>query len=414
MMNKVSAIRTVAAVSALLCGSLSAADLGQARVRSYLGQPLVVDVPLVIEGQDESGQLTAIASGTLADPSGADRTLALTHEVRRYQSGQHFIRLTSSTPVDASRVTVWLMIEGPYGKASRSFPLKLHAKASGPGTKTSTTTTTAPPAPARPAQSSPRLTIGALAAANAQLDEETRRVSALVAQQQQALTAQAALVARQHEQLATLDRQSRHAADVTNAARAQLDERSHVLNALSAQLNGLLDAPADSEPASAPVEPHGDTTPGKAAVDTSQVTAPALPADTGAPPIAPGPASTLAPPVPAQGSPRPAAPPAGRTTIPGENGPAHGSTWLWVAVGALTAALTGSAFFHWRQRSPRTSCAAAASCTAWPPGWERLHTRPGAKGIPGMIQVPSTAATLLWVDASGLTDSLIEHIRHRD
>ncbi|MFC4526052.1 hypothetical protein ISN76_02230 [Dyella halodurans] len=426
-MNKVPAICMATAVSALLSGPLPAADLGQARVRSYRGQIVVIDVPLVMEGKGESSQLKTIATGSITDAtgSGEDHALGFSHEIRRYESGQHFVRLTSTAPVEASRLTVWMMVESPYGKASRTFQLKMPVKPA-PKEANADATADALPAPTKSAKPAPRVTANTLAAMNARLDEETRRITALVQQQRQALAAQASLLDRQRAQLAAIDRQRENVAAITAAAQAQLEERGNVLRGLSSELNSLLGTP-DNAPVAAPESTDPDQASSMEAVSSSssavaydRASEPATGGPTAASPLAPSAPSTPNP-APASGTPRAAtrdaatpaiqAVPSAVTTTPHQS-----SASFWIAIATLTGALAGSVYLHVRARPPRREDAARwrSGEPSVAPARLALYGLDAARGSgndPGALNKPLTGAAPMWIDASGLTDSLLDNMR---
>ena len=422
-MNKVPAICMATAVSALLSGPLPAADLGQARVRSYRGQIVVIDVPLVMEGKGESSQLKTIATGSITDATegGEDHALGFSHEIRRYESGQHFVRLTSTTPIEASRLTVWVMVESPYGKASRTFQLKMPVKPA-PKEANADATADALPMQTKSAKPAPRITASTLAAMNARLDEETRRVAALVQQQRQAVAAQASLLERQRAQLAAIDRQRENVAAVTAAAQAQLEERRQVLSGLSSELNSLLGTP-DAAPVAAPESTDLDEASSMEAASSSSPVAASEPATAG-----PTAASPVAPSAPSTPSP----PPASRTPLAATRDAAiqaiqpvpssdtttqhQSSASFWIAIATLTGALAGSVYLHLRTRPPRREHAprwrsgepSAAPARLALYGLDAAH---GSGNAPGALNKPLTGAAPMWIDASGLTDSLLDNMR---
>jgi hypothetical protein len=419
-MNKVSAICVAGAVCAVLCSPLSAADLGQARVRSHRNEVLVIDVPLVMEGKGESDQFTVVATGTVASAEG-DHTLAFSHEVRHYQSGQHFVRLTSATAVDAAKLTVWMMVDSPYGKASRTFQLNLQASADGAERNRAGAINAT--ARVQPAASVPHATLGSLAAMNARLDEDTQRIAALVAQQRQDLAAQMTQLERQRAQLAAMDRQSHEAAAITSATKAQLDERNRLLSGLGAELNDLLGTPG-GEAAVTPFPPH-EQSPGKVLPSPASTT---RDNESGLLPVTPAKASTAGA-APAAGTPdadqsQPpkktthagAAPAINTKSAAATTARSRSNTPLWVGIAILGAALTGNVLLSWRKgwlgkhhkSDPALTGISGAPRT---PKLYGLHVTPASTSVPDVIGISLTGSAPLWVDATGLTDDLVEQMR---
>lgn len=418
-MNKLPAICVAGAVCVALCSPLSAADLGQARVRSHRNEILVIDVPLVMEGKGESDQLTVVATGTVVSGEG-DHTVAFSHDVRRYQSGQHFVRLTSATTVDAAKLSVWMMVDSPYGKASRTFRLNLPANPDSiEGNRVDTVT---PPAHVPPAAPATHATISSLAAMNARLDEDTQRIAALVTQQRQDLAAQVTQIERQRAQLAAMDHQSHEAAAIASAAKAQLDERKRLLSGLGTELNDLLGAPGN-EPAVAPL--RHEESPGNALTSPASTTRnddsgpmPVIPAkasSTGAPPAA-GTAEADPSRAPKKANQPSAVLTTGTKPSAATTTPSRSNAPLWVAIAILGTALTGNMLLSWRKgwlgkHHTGDQGLTCTSRTRRTPRLYGLHVTPASTSVPGVIGISLTSATPLWIDATGLTEDLVEQMR---
>jgi pilus assembly protein FimV len=116
---------------ALTLGStqLLAVDFGQVRVLSNLGQPLLAEIPLHGASLAELKNLTA----SLASPGEYERagiiggrtSVPLSFSVVAGTGGQHFIRISSSAPVDDPYLDLLLDVNTAAGKSVHEFAILL-------------------------------------------------------------------------------------------------------------------------------------------------------------------------------------------------------------------------------------------------------------------------------------------------
>lgn len=141
-------------VALTLCSTqLLAVDFGQVRVLSNLGQPLLAEIPLHGASPAELKDLTA----SLASPGEYERagivggraSVPLSFSVVAGPGGQHFIRISSSAPVDDPYLDLLLDVNTATGKSVHEFAILLDP----PGaTEAPVARAQAPaPAPASPA-----------------------------------------------------------------------------------------------------------------------------------------------------------------------------------------------------------------------------------------------------------------------
>ena len=108
---------------------LLAVDFGQVRVLSNLGQPLLAEIPLHGASPAELKGLTA----SLASPgeyeragiSGGRTTVPLSFSVVAGQGGEHFIRISSTAPVDDPYLDLLLDVNTAAGKSVHEFAILL-------------------------------------------------------------------------------------------------------------------------------------------------------------------------------------------------------------------------------------------------------------------------------------------------
>ena len=118
-------------VIALTLGStqLLAVDFGQVRVMSNLGQPLRAEIPVRGATPAELQNLTAkLASGDeyeRAGITGGRIKVPLNFSVVAGRGGQHFIRITSATPVDDPYLDLLLDVNTAAGKSVHEFAILL-------------------------------------------------------------------------------------------------------------------------------------------------------------------------------------------------------------------------------------------------------------------------------------------------
>jgi hypothetical protein len=410
-MNKLTSIWALA-ILVLACSPSFAADLGQARVRSQRGEPLVVDVPLVFEGKDESDTISIVATGSDAASAGASH-IALAHELRRLDNGRYVVRLTSADPVSVAKLTLWVMAESAYGKASRNFQLPLRAASSASAAETSTTPARSAATAVRP---SSRLTAGSLAAMNASLDEEAQRIRAVVARQRQDMLAQVNQIETQRRQLAQIGGQSQIAAEVTAKAQAQLNQRSEALRGLQDDLNEVIGPTGGHAPAV-------DKAAGQDGSEIQAVTSAAVTRDADVAqaisqaPSAPTRTETTAS---TRTSEALAVIPARHRAVPTPtsevaSADTSGDPLVWWVMSGLAAGLAGTVYIERRKRlaaaaQPHDDAQPEARRPAWPAALEHLHMDPGFTDAASCAK-PLKDEQRTWAEASGLTDNLIQSMR---
>jgi pilus assembly protein FimV len=167
---------------ALALGSsqVLALDLGQVRVKSALGQPLLAEIPLTpanpAELQDLSVQLASSEEFARAGIVGGRTAIPLHFSVVGAASGHPMIRITSSVAVDNPYLDLLIEVNGKAGRSVREFAILLDPPGSQPAAAapshaapshsarraTSTTTAAARPATAasRPSATRPAVTNG--------------------------------------------------------------------------------------------------------------------------------------------------------------------------------------------------------------------------------------------------------------
>jgi pilus assembly protein FimV len=113
---------------ALALGSTQAAavELGQAHVKSALGQPLLVEIPVTQASQAELQSLSAqLASNDAFVKAGGERpTIPLQFSVAD-EGGHKLIRVTSSAPVDDPYLDLLVEVSSTTGSSVREFAILL-------------------------------------------------------------------------------------------------------------------------------------------------------------------------------------------------------------------------------------------------------------------------------------------------
>ncbi|GLQ96594.1 FimV/HubP family polar landmark protein [Dyella mobilis] len=113
---------------ALALGSTQAAavELGQAHVKSALGQPLLVDIPVTQASSDELQTLRAqlASSDAFAKIGGERPTIPLQFSVAD-EGGHKVIRVTSSSPVDDPYLDLLVEVTSGTGSTVREFAILL-------------------------------------------------------------------------------------------------------------------------------------------------------------------------------------------------------------------------------------------------------------------------------------------------
>src|SRR5690348_1216737 len=141
---------------ALALGSsqVLALDLGQVRVKSALGQPLLAEIPLTpanpAELQNLSVQLASSEEFARAGIVGGRTAIPLHFSVVGAGSGHPVIRITSSVAVDNPYLDLLIEVNGKAGRTVREFAILLDPPGSQPAA--------APvaPAPAAPSHTASR------------------------------------------------------------------------------------------------------------------------------------------------------------------------------------------------------------------------------------------------------------------
>jgi pilus assembly protein FimV len=127
---------------ALALGSTQAAavELGQAHVKSALGQPLLVDIPVTQATPAELQSLSAqLASNDAFAKIGMARPAIALQFAVADEGGHKVIRVTSSTPVDDPYLDLMVEVSSSTGSSVREFPILLD-----PPGKTQSATSSAP------------------------------------------------------------------------------------------------------------------------------------------------------------------------------------------------------------------------------------------------------------------------------
>lgn len=141
-------------LAALACAGVSpgarAAELGEASVRSFIGQPLDVDIELVALAPDEQNLRVVPASPDVykganiaMNPALQSLSLSVAHG-----GGRQFLHITSARPIDAAHLNLFLELIGGGRSAVRATTIWL-AAAPAPLVKPAPLPTSAPaPTPA--------------------------------------------------------------------------------------------------------------------------------------------------------------------------------------------------------------------------------------------------------------------------
>jgi pilus assembly protein FimV len=145
---------------ALALGSTQAAalELGQIRVRSALGQPLLAEIPVnpasPAELQNLSASLASSEAFARAGISSGRPSLPLLFTVADAGGGQKVIRITSSAPVNDPYLDLLVQVNSAAGSSTREYAILLDPP--GQGTAAAAVRAPAPGMPARRAVSSER------------------------------------------------------------------------------------------------------------------------------------------------------------------------------------------------------------------------------------------------------------------
>ncbi|MBP3985791.1 ferrous iron transporter B [Pseudoxanthomonas helianthi] len=145
-------IRWLSAAALLLAsGAALALGLGEIRVKSKPGQPLVAEIPVISSDPAEMEQLQArLASPETFDRVGLPRPQGLVEEldfaVAVSDEGQPVIRVTSASPVDQAAINFLIEVDWGQGRLVREYSALVNA----PGVLA-----TAPPPPIQAPQAAP-------------------------------------------------------------------------------------------------------------------------------------------------------------------------------------------------------------------------------------------------------------------
>lgn len=120
---------------ALLSNAALALGLGEIKVKSQPGQPLLAEIPIISSEQGELEQLRArLASPTTFERVGLPRPQGLVNEldfsVALDEAGRPVVRVTSRTPVDVPAVNFLIEVDWGQGRLVREYS----ALVSAPGT----------------------------------------------------------------------------------------------------------------------------------------------------------------------------------------------------------------------------------------------------------------------------------------
>lgn len=106
-------------------------ELGLASIRSALGQPLMIDLPLMNAANIDPTKLRLAVEGVGrmrdGDATDAGFPLAITPALRKTDDGQYFIRLAGRRPMLKPFVNLLVALDGPSGRISRRYDLQLPA-----------------------------------------------------------------------------------------------------------------------------------------------------------------------------------------------------------------------------------------------------------------------------------------------
>jgi pilus assembly protein FimV len=127
--------RLVALLLTLQCFSALALGLGEIKVKSQPGQPLLAEIPIISSEPGELEQLRArLASPTTFERVGLPRPQGLVNEldfsVALDEAGRPVVRVTSRTPVDVPAVNFLIEVDWGQGRLVREYS----ALVSAPGT----------------------------------------------------------------------------------------------------------------------------------------------------------------------------------------------------------------------------------------------------------------------------------------
>jgi pilus assembly protein FimV len=126
----------LALLALLLPCVAGAAGLGRLNVLSALGQPLVAEVELLSVTREELGSLTArLASPETYRQANLQFNAALTGArvvIERRPNGQHFIKITSSRPVNEPFIDLLVELSWAAGRLSREYTALLDPPGVGP------------------------------------------------------------------------------------------------------------------------------------------------------------------------------------------------------------------------------------------------------------------------------------------
>ena len=118
--------RLVALLLTLPCFSALALGLGEIRVKSQPGQPLLAEIPVMSSEPGELEQLRArLASPTTFERVGLPRPQGLVNEldfaVALDEAGRPVVRVTSRTPVDVAAVNFLIEVDWGQGRLVREY-----------------------------------------------------------------------------------------------------------------------------------------------------------------------------------------------------------------------------------------------------------------------------------------------------
>jgi Tfp pilus assembly protein FimV len=249
-------------------------ELGQACLRSALGRPLMIDVPLLNAANIDLTKLRIAVDGIgrMRDGEAADNrsSLAITPALRKADDGQYFIRFAGRRPILQPFINLQVTLDGSTGKISREYDLHLPvaeretpadgatepapvASAVEPA-KTISPDPAAPPSP-NGRESQPMNPPDRRSAEQAWLDEQIARLQRVVTRLQRIAVRHGRMRAlqvfeatRQRRLIERIDSQALIVIGATRAAQQKLEEQARQLDALQASIAALskdFDLPAD-------------------------------------------------------------------------------------------------------------------------------------------------------------------------
>jgi len=261
----------IAAVTRMRKNTLPAAvELGHASLRSALGQPLMVDVQLMNVANVDLTKLRLAVEGSMTglvhDEENADTRypLAIKAAWLKGDDGRYFVRLAGRRLIDKPVVHLQVALDGPFGKISRAYDLRLPAAepeksvvvapTAGPTPSPAHSPDIASPPPVG-RKSQPMNPPDRRTAEQAWLDEQIARLQRVVTRLQRIAARHGRMhalqvfeAARQRQLIERIDAQALVVINATRAAQQKLEDQARQLDSLQASIAALskdFDLPAD-------------------------------------------------------------------------------------------------------------------------------------------------------------------------